>query len=675
MKEIRSKLWFLHIFVATAIFNLFHLREAKSQRGDCMIRGVGRCNFQRYGGCRSNVLSLSLRTGRYPHVFRGRSRKSRLHSTTNTDKLAADIEAVGEKIRKLKADKVEESEILLHVKELHALKGEFRALMGVSFNLSESNGNKKRIKNSNYDDAQARKKKSSNRIIDNTDAVSSKITPRCEDYSSWYNDVIVASGMAEQSPVRGCVVIKPWGMDIWDLIRSELDSRLKESGASNAYFPMLIPKSFLAKEAEHVDGFAKECAVVTHHRLCASVDGKDLIPDPDAQLEEPLVVRPTSETIIWNMFSKWIHSYRDLPLKINQWANVVRWELRTRPFLRSAEFLWQEGHTAHSSSEDAIETAIHMLNIYKRFCEDMLAMPVYEGRKSPSERFAGADDTYTIEAMMHNGWALQSGTSHYLGQNFAKAFGVYFQAETGKREPVWATSWGMSTRLLGGLVMTHSDDKGLSLPPTVAPFQIVLIPIVAKNDMTSHEVMLKLESVASELRKIQIRVKIDDRENMRPGAKYFEWERKGVPIRIDLGQRDLVNKYAPMTIRHTGEKEFVQISDVDTMALLLKKKLEEIHACMLKAATKRMMLKTFKVDAYSEMKSLIEDSVNDSTKAGFYLAPWKCNAENEDFIKTDCRATIRCYPLELNKEGMTKDLKCFYSGDEATHWALFARAF
>ena len=594
----------------------------------------------------------------------------RLHSSAS-DELLSNIEAVGDKIRKLQAEKAENSEILSYSNELRVLKAKFQELTGLPFNPSVPNGDGQ----GNKSNEEIRNKKCSNKVGVNKDAVSNKITPQREDYSSWYNDVIVASDMAEQSPVRGCMVIKPWGMDIWDLLKAELDKRIKESGASNAYFPLFIPKSFLAKEAEHVVGFAKECAIVTHHRLCTSTDGKDLILDPDAELEEPLIVRPTSETIVWNMFRKWIHSYRDLPLKINQWANVVRWELRTRPFLRSAEFLWQEGHTAHSSSEGAIKTATHMLGVYKSICEDMLAMPVYEGRKSPSERFAGADDTYTIEALMQNGWALQSGTSHFLGQNFAKAFDVTFQTETGERELVWATSWGVSTRLLGGLVMTHSDDKGLSLPPPIAPIQVLLIPITTKGSPRSEEVIQKLESIAEQLEKLKVRVKIDDREKMRPGAKYYEWERKGIPIRFDLGHRDLLNHSAPITVRYTGQKELVDISDVDSVALFLKKRLEQIHTSMFEVAKDRMIQRTFKIDTYSKMKNLIEDSANDFKKAGFYLAPWKCDAENEDFIKTDCKATIRCYPLEMNKEGMTKGMKCFYSGDDATHWALFARAF
>ena len=652
---------------------LLHARKAKSYKGTSIKTGLGRRVF--FGRCKSSIaVPVSSLFYASPHSSEHKANSwtsTRLFSSTS-DKLAADIEAVGDKIRKLKATQAEKSEILPYINKLLALKAQFEMVTGAPLDSSKAD---RKTKTKSSDTGEALRKKKSNSVSHNVNAVSTKITPRHEDYSSWYNDVISLSGMAEQSPIRGCMVIKPWGMGIWDLLRVELDERIKDTGASNAYFPIFIPKSFLAREAEHVDGFAKECAVVTHHRLCVSADGRDLIPDPNAELEEPLIIRPTSETIIWNMFGKWIHSYRDLPLKINQWANVVRWELRTRPFLRSAEFLWQEGHTAHSSSEDAIKTATCMLGIYKNICKDMLAMPVYEGRKSPSERFAGADDTYTIEALMQNGWALQSGTSHYLGQNFAKAFDVYFQTETGKRELVWATSWGVSTRLVGGLIMTHSDDRGLSLPPPVAPIQVVFIPVITTKTAESEAVMQKIKAITSALKKSKIRVEIDDRENMRPGAKYFEWEKKGVPIRVDLGPRDLENGSAPMTIRHSGEKEIIEISNTDTTVSLLIRKLQKVHTSMLEKANNRLEQRTFKVMSYLEMKTLIEESFSDTDKAGFYLAPWKCNAKNEDFIKTDCKATIRCYPFDLNKEGMDKDIKCFYSGEKATHWALFARAF
>jgi len=504
------------------------------------------------------------------------------------------------------------------------------------------------------------------------------ITPRAVDYSAWYNDVISAADMVDQSPVRGCMVIKPWGMGVWDLLRAELDERIKETGTENAYFPLFIPKSFLAKEAEHVDGFAKECAVVTHHRLCLSPDGKDLIPDPEAKLEEPLIVRPTSETVIWSMFGKWINSYRDLPLKINQWANVVRWEMRTRPFLRSAEFLWQEGHTAHASAEDAVKTAKESLDLYASVCEEMLAIPTVKGRKSPSERFAGADDTYTIEALMQNGWALQSGTSHFLGQNFARAFDVLFQTENGGRELVWATSWGVSTRLLGAMVMTHSDDKGLVLPPPVAPVQVIIVPI-SKGAGDEHEaVMARVRDIAKALKVDKIRVRIDERANMRPGAKYFEWERKGVPVRLEVGPRDVASNAAMLALRVGGgdKKEQVSTSDSSALVTKIRSSLAAVHANLLQAAKERLATKTFSLADYASMKNMIERGAGeDKEAAGFYLVPWKCDATNEEKIKDECKATIRCYPLNLNTSPPPAGTKCFYSGEQATHMAIFARAF
>ena len=460
-------------------------------------------------------------------------------------------------------------------------------------------------------------------------------------------------------------------MGIWDLLRADLDNRIRETGTQNAYFPLFIPKSFLAKEAEHVDGFAKECAVVTHHRLCMSPDGKDLIPDPDAILEEPLIVRPTSETIIWNMFGKWISSYRDLPLKINQWANVVRWEMRTRPFLRTTEFLWQEGHTAHATSEDAIQTAKESLNLYSDVCAELLAIPVIKGCKSPSERFAGAVETYTIEALMQNGWALQSGTSHFLGQNFAKAFDVCYQTVIGSRELVWATSWGVSTRLIGGLVMTHSDDKGLVLPPKVAPIQVVIVPITKGPGIEADQVNAKINEIYKILKSNSIRVKIDDRDNMRPGAKYFEWERKGLPLRIDIGPRDVQKNTAILAYRYSGEKQTIT-TDLSEISNIIKQALDKTHTELYQIAKERLNNKIFSIDNYLQMKTMINSgNLNES---GFYLVPWKCNNENEEFIKNDCKATIRCYPFEHNQQ-IPIDKKCFYSGDTATHMAIFARAF
>jgi prolyl-tRNA synthetase len=391
-------------------------------------------------------------------------------------------------------------------------------------------------------------------------------------------------------------------------------------------------------------------------------------------------VRPTSETVIWNMFGKWISSYRDLPLKINQWANVVRWEMRTRPFIRSSEFLWQEGHTAHATSADAVQTAVEMLDIYESVCKDMLALPVIKGRKSPSERFAGADDTYTIEALMQNGWALQSGTSHFLGQNFAKAFDVFFQPITGARELVWATSWGVSTRLIGALIMTHSDDKGLVLPPRVAPIQIVIVPIVKGPGEETNKVNARIDEIVQQLKKKGIRVKVDDRDNMRPGAKYFEWERKGLPLRLDIGPRDVNANTAVLATRYNSQKTTIPV-DISTIADTIQEQLDSIHENLFTQAKQRLESKIFRVSKYEEMKTMIESASNgDAGQAGFYLAPWKCDAKNEELIKGETKATIRCYPFSMNEKavpgsGIGPDVKCFYSGEQATHYALFARAF
>jgi len=497
------------------------------------------------------------------------------------------------------------------------------------------------------------------------------ITPREKDYSQWYLDVISEAQLIENSPVKGCMVIRPTGMAIWESLRDELDRRIKATGTQNAYFPLFIPQSFLSKEAEHVDGFAKECAVVTHHRLRVDPDGKGLEPDPDSKLEEPLIVRPTSETMIWYMFKNWIQSHRDLPLKINQWANVVRWELRTRPFLRSAEFLWQEGHTAHATAGDALETAEAMLGQYAEVARDLLAIPVIPGRKSDIERFAGASETFTIEAMMQNGWALQAGTSHFLGQNFAKAFDVQFTNDREEREFVWATSWGVSTRLLGALIMTHSDDNGLVLPPKVAPTQVVIIPIVKAQG--GEEVMECVEELAARLRAAGIRVAIDDRPNMRPGAKYYHWERRGVPFRMEIGARDLKKGAAFCAKRHDGSKAPLQIKDVESGEWLdvgaqVQGELDKIQAELLEAATQRRDEKMYRVETYDEMKAQLEKE-----EYGFFLVPWAANDENEDAIKDDCKATIRCYPLDMQSEADGKT--CFYSGKPATHMAIFARAY
>ncbi|EKX48097.1 prolyl-tRNA synthetase, partial [Guillardia theta CCMP2712] len=487
------------------------------------------------------------------------------------------------------------------------------------------------------------------------------ITPRATDYSQWYQDVIQAAQMVDQSPVKGCMVIRPWGMAVWDELKDELNRRIKETGTQNAYFPLFIPMSFLSKEAEHVEGFAKECAVVTHHRLCADPSGKGLMADPEAKLEEPLIVRPTSETIIWDMFRKWISSYRDLPLKVNQWANVVRWELRTRPFLRSAEFLWQEGHTAHASKEEADGCAREMLDVYAEVAEGILAIPVVKGTKSPSERFAGADETYTIEALMQNGWALQSGTSHFLGQNFAKAFDVKFQNADQSAELVWATSWGVSTRLLGALVMTHSDDAGLVLPPQVSPVQVVIIP-VGRGKKENDE-----KKVTAALKSQGIRYKVDDsRDNMKPGPKFYEWERRGVPLRVEVGPRDVDANKVRGEDDGRGDLPF----DQTNFAQDIKKQLQDIQTGLLDAARKRLEENTKTVASYDELKTKLENG-----ETGFFLVPWKDDAVNEETIKTETKATIRCFPFAHNGPGAVNGKKCFYSGKDATHMALFARAF
>ena len=601
----------------------------------------------------------------------------------SVDDVAASIKNTGDRIRDLKASKADKAAVQASVDELLSLKAKYQDITGQPWDAPKPGGS------GNSGSTAGKKKESAPNVNagggkkgeDDGQAESLVITPRSSDYSAWYSDVISAADMVDQSPVRGCMVIKPWGMGVWDLLRAELDERIRESGTQNAYFPLFIPMSFLAKEAEHVDGFAKECAVVTHHRLCADKDG-GLMPDPDAKLEEPLIVRPTSETIIWNMFGKWINSYRDLPLKINQWANVVRWEMRTRPFLRSAEFLWQEGHTAHATASDAVATARESLDMYASVCEEMLALPTIKGCKSPSERFAGADDTYTIEALMQNGWALQSGTSHFLGQNFARAFDVYFQTETGSRELVWATSWGVSTRLLGALVMTHSDDRGLVLPPRVAPVQVVVVPIT-KGSGEEHEAVLRYaEGIAAALKADKVRVRVDARPNLRPGAKYFEWERKGVPLRLEVGPRDMAKGAAMMAVRTGGGgggdagKVSVPAADSAAMVKTVRQALSDYHNGLLDAARNRVQANTHRIDSYSRMKEMIKAAADgDTSQAGFYLVPWKCDATNEDAIKEDCKATIRCYPFEHNNAAPASGVKCFYSGEQATHMALFARAF
>ncbi|MEN9786765.1 MAG: hypothetical protein RLZZ299_2029 [Pseudomonadota bacterium] len=486
------------------------------------------------------------------------------------------------------------------------------------------------------------------------------ITPRANDYSQWYLDVIAAGELADYSPVKGSMVLKPHGFALWEAIREDLDRRFKETGHVNAYFPLFIPVSFLSKEAQHVEGFAKECAVVTHHRLRACEGGVE--PDPASKLEEPLVVRPTSETIIWHMYGQWIQSWRDLPILINQWANVVRWEMKTRPFLRTSEFLWQEGHTAHATREEAMEEAVRMLHVYESFAREVLALPVVPGTKSASERFAGADETYTIETMMQNGWALQAGTSHFLGQNFARAFDVTFQDQNGERSHVWATSWGVSTRLIGAVIMTHSDDTGLVLPPRMAPVQVVVTPIW-KGEEERSRVLAFADEVRAALAP-HVRVRVDTRDNLKPGAKYFEWERKGVPLRLEIGPRDLEKRSVFAAPRFGGGGKFGIAFEalVDTV----RAKLEAMQADLLTAAEGRREARTHRVASYEELKARIEDG-------GFFLVPWCDDAANEATIKEETRATLRCYPIAAQAEAAGR--ACFFSGRAATHMAIFARAY
>ena len=580
--------------------------------------------------------------------------------------LAAKIKAKGDEIRALKDGGADKATVAPYVEELMSLKAQLDP--SILKDKKETKPGKQ----------QKAKNQPAAKAADDEDAESDFITPRATDYSKWYNDIIRVTGLAENSPVRGCMVIKPWGMAIWDRVRNELDAKIQEHGAENAYFPLLIPKSFLSKEAEHVDGFAKECAVVTHHRLTTSADGTDLIADPEAELEEPLIIRPTSETMIWYTFRKWIKSHRDLPLKINQWANVMRWEMRTRPFLRTSEFLWQEGHTAHATAESAQEDAKGMLENYAALCEDLLAMPVVRGAKSPSERFAGADDTYTIEALMQNGWALQSGTSHFLGRSFGKAFDVTFQDENGKQQIVWGTSWGVSTRLIGALIMTHSDDAGLVLPPRVAPMQVVIVPIPPKkNDVEAKEAMdIAIEELVSSLKAQGLRVKLDDRDYVRMGAKFFEYERKGVPLRIEIGPRDVKQQACVFKYRagpDADEKFTVSLGDAATKAA---EGLEKMQGDLYQAAKHRLSEGTSTDVTYEEMRTALENDVaSQYPGSGLYLVPWKCDEDNEAKIKDDCQATIRCYPMKENAEGMHEGKKCFYSGEDATHMALIGRAF
>ena len=486
------------------------------------------------------------------------------------------------------------------------------------------------------------------------------LTKRSESYSAWYNELVVKADLAEQSAVRGCMVIKPYGYAIWEKMQSILDSMFKATGHQNAYFPLLIPKSFLCREAEHVEGFAKECAVVTHYRLKNDPDGNGVVVDPEARLEEELIVRPTSETIIWNTYKNWINSYRDLPILCNQWANVMRWEMRTRMFLRTAEFLWQEGHTAHATKEEAEEEVVKMINVYADFAENYMAMPVIQGVKSANERFAGALDTYTIEAMMQDGKALQSGTSHFLGQNFAKAFDVKFINKNNELEYVWATSWGVSTRLMGALIMTHSDDNGLVLPPKLAPIQVVIIPIY-KNDEQLQLINSKVNPIVEELRRRGISVKYDDADNKRPGFKFADYELKGVPVRLAIGARDLENGTVEVMRRDTLEKETISIDNIeDKIANLL----DDIQANIFKKAYDYREAHTTIVDTYEEFKEKIEEG-------GFILAHWDGTIETEEKIKEETKATIRCIPLEGDKTPG----KCMVTGRPSAQRVIFARAY
>ena len=487
-----------------------------------------------------------------------------------------------------------------------------------------------------------------------------KLTPRATDYSKWYNELVVKADLAEQSAVRGCMVIKPYGYAIWEIIQAELDRRFKENGVKNAYFPLLIPKSFLSREAEHVEGFAKECAVVTHHRLMNDPEGKGVVVDPKARLEEELIIRPTSETIIWSTYKNWISSYRDLPILCNQWCNVMRWEMRTRLFLRTAEFLWQEGHTAHATEEEAENYAATMLDVYADFAEKVMAIPVVKGVKSPNERFAGALNTYSIEAMMQDGKALQAGTSHFLGQNFAKSFDVTFLNKENKFEYVWATSWGVSTRLMGALIMTHSDDNGLVLPPNLAPTQVVIVPIFKKQEQLD-ELMEKLNPLADELKKLGIRVQIDASDKATPGFKFAEYELKGVPLRLAMGGRDLENGTVELARRDTLTKETVAFDGiVETIQNLLK----EIQDNIYQKALNFRLENTREVDTWEDFKEEIK-------KPGFLLCHWDGTPETEEKIKAETKATIRCIPLEGDKTPG----KCIYTGKPSAQRVIFAIAY
>ena len=491
--------------------------------------------------------------------------------------------------------------------------------------------------------------------------MSKKLTNRETDYSKWYNELVVKAGLAENSGVRGCMVIKPYGYAIWEKMQAELDKKFKETGHENAYFPLLIPKSYLSKEAAHVEGFAKECAVVTHYRLKNAEDGSGIIVDPEAKLEEELIIRPTSETIIWDTYRKWIESYRDLPLLINQWANVVRWEMRTRLFLRTAEFLWQEGHTAHATKSEAVKEAKTILDIYADFAQNYMAMPVIKGLKTESERFAGAIDTYCIEGLMQDGKALQAGTSHFLGQNFAKAFDVKFTSKEGKQEYVWATSWGVSTRLMGALVMTHSDDLGLVLPPNLAPIQVVIIPI-HRTEEQLNLISERVDEIVENLRKLGVSVKFDNRTSFKPGWKFAEYELKGVPLRLAMGPRDLENGTIEVARRDTLEKNTLSQENIENYIVTT---LKEIQQNLFDKALDYRETHITEVETFEELKEVL------NTKGGFVSAHWDGTIETEEKIKELTKATIRCIPLNNKKE----EGRCVFSGKKSEQRVLFAKAY
>ncbi|MCM1030606.1 MAG: proline--tRNA ligase [Oscillibacter sp.] len=487
------------------------------------------------------------------------------------------------------------------------------------------------------------------------------LTSRNEDYSQWYNELVSKAGLAEPAAVRGCMVIKPYGYAIWEKMQRVLDQMFKDTGHVNAYFPLLIPKSFFSKEADHVEGFAKECAVVTHYRLKNAPDGSGVIVDPEAKLEEEYIIRPTSETIIWNTYKNWIQSYRDLPILCNQWANVMRWEMRTRMFLRTAEFLWQEGHTAHATREEALAEANKMVRVYAEFAEKWMAVPVIMGNKSESERFAGALETFTIEALMQDGKALQAGTSHFLGQNFAKAFDVMFTDQTGNRDYVWATSWGVSTRLMGALIMAHSDDNGLVLPPKLAPIQVVIVPIY-KSVEGLQKITAKVEGIVEALKAKGISVKYDDRDTQKPGWKFADYELKGVPVRLAIGERDLQNDTIEVARRDTLTKETVAAAGIEEYVARL---LEDIQENIYKKALDFRNSKITKVDSYDEFKELLE------TKTGFFLCHWDGTPETEERIKAETKATIRCIPFDSPEE----EGKCMVTGKPSRRRVLIAKAY